>query len=316
VDNNLGLNEKELTQTITLEIPLPLERVAEIIEQAWNLVRAAHSQKAYNLSQKLVYILSNAADQEEPTYLYNLAHAHYTAGYIAAISTFDYEAHIAIEHFQTVEEIARLINNQILLNIALTYQGNIHRRLGNLDKAKDYLEAARDTTSPNDYSVQGNNLQLLGRVYALMHNYVDFDRTIKAAENLATLADQDKNIMHGQYCLGTVYEEYARFYGDRGQLQMALDYLDKAKNAFPPTKHWAILLKTTEAVSLIKGGETDLGTQTAIEAAHLCQYYGNIRLLERIIKIQGYLEKKSLEMKRSALKIESAINDYSSEIPD
>ena len=45
-----------------------------------------------------------------------------------------------------MEEVARTLNNHTLLNIALTYQGDMFRRLGRYGKAITYLEVARYTT--------------------------------------------------------------------------------------------------------------------------------------------------------------------------
>src|SRR5205823_5427108 len=64
-----------------------------------------------------------------------------------------------------IEAIARTLNDHTLLNIALTYQGDMYRRLGKHTQAITYLEAARDTTPHADNAAKGNGMQLLGRAY-------------------------------------------------------------------------------------------------------------------------------------------------------
>src|SRR5207249_10309692 len=83
-----------------------------------------------------------------------------------------------------------------------------------------------------------------------------------------------------------------------GQMQRALEYIDKAEEELPATTRWSILLKTTRAVTLVRGGEYQAGGDLAIESAQLCRAYGNIRCLERVYGIQRYLERKSKEMAR------------------
>jgi len=56
------------------------------------------------------------------------------------------EVPLAIHYYHEMESVARIIHDQTLLNIALTYQGDMYRRLSDLSKAITYLEAARDTS--------------------------------------------------------------------------------------------------------------------------------------------------------------------------
>ncbi len=56
-----------------------------------------------------------------------------------------------------METIARILKDDTLVNIALTYQGDMYRRLGDLGKSITYLEAARDTTPKADKAALGNS---------------------------------------------------------------------------------------------------------------------------------------------------------------
>jgi len=293
---------------------LPTERPAETVERIWTLIRMASPSQARSLSEKLVQKLSDRVvlvTAPDATLLGDLAQAHYVAGYSIAINTYSHEATLAIEHFRHMEQLARDIGDHTLLNLALTYQGDMYRRKGDLHEAKTCLEAAQDSTPQADTAARGNSLQLLCRVYLQMNDLTNFEDTMKVAEQLAAAIEPNKSILHGQYCLGTVYEEYARSYGSLGQLQRALDYLDKAEAALPSLPNWRLLLTTTRALALINGGEIALGTQIAIQAAQLCSAHGNIRLLERIRGLQRFLERQALHIKRAAVDLDDALNDPS-----
>jgi tetratricopeptide (TPR) repeat protein len=276
----------------------------------------AYPSHARSLSEKLVRKLSNEvalAAVPDTALLRDLAHAHYVAGYSIGINTHSYEATLANEHFHDMELLARDIEDQPLLNLALTYQGDTYRRKGDIQEAKTYLEAAPQTHILMDAAMRGNNLQLLCRVYLQMNDLVSFEYTMKVAEQLAGTIEPDTSILHGQYCLGTVYEEYARSYGNLGQVQRALQYLDKAQAAFPSLPHWHLLLTTTRALVLVKGGEISQGTSIAVQAAQLCRRCGNIRLLERIRELQRFLDRQALQAKKSAIELDDALNDLDDE---
>jgi hypothetical protein len=57
---------------------------------------------------------------------------------------------------------------------------------------------------------------------------------------------------HDLYCLGTVYEEYNRGYGNVEQLDKSLQYLSLAEQELLPAERWQTLLTTTHAVNLVR----------------------------------------------------------------
>jgi len=108
-----------------------------------------------------------------------------------------------------MERIARILGDQTLINIALTYEGDMLLRGGDAEQSICYLEAARDTTPEADISARGNGIQLLGRAYFRAGRLGDFERAIKESEALAyepSVVDLSNSAM-GQYSAGTVYEE-------------------------------------------------------------------------------------------------------------
>jgi tetratricopeptide (TPR) repeat protein len=198
-----------------------------------------------------------------------LARAYHAAGYVTGLSTRTSEIAVPLHHYQQLEEIARLINDDTLLNIALTYQGDMLRRHGDVIKAIVYLEAARDNTPLADVSARGNALQLLGRTYLLSKNIGAFERAMAEAEELTYEVNPETDSTRGQYNLGAVYEEYAKNYGMLGQPVKALDYLSRAETVRPKTKFWATLLTIARAEVLIYNGEVSSGMPLATEAAKI-----------------------------------------------
>ncbi len=190
-----------------------------------------------------------------------------------------------------METIARIIKDDTLLNIALTYQGDMYRRLGNLEKATTYLEAARDTTPRADKAAFGNGIQLLARVYLRKGELGNFEYAMRQTEELSHTFDPTTSSTRGHYSPGTVYEEYGRGYADLGQTSKAMEYLDQAQQYFPRTKFWELLLTTSRAIALVKGGkEIQSGVQLAVETAEEIKKVGVLRYLDRIQLINKHLE--------------------------
>jgi tetratricopeptide (TPR) repeat protein len=208
-----------------------------------------------------------------------------------------------------MELLARLLNDQTMLNLALTYQGDMYCRSGDTLRSVEYLEAARDTTPLADKAARGNGIQLLGRSYLRAKRLGDFERAMREAEEISALLEEDENTLstHGQYSLGTVYEEYGRTYAILGQTQQAIDYLDKAEQTLSPTKHWEILLKTARSMALVHDGEINEGVKLAVESVELCRKHGTIRLMERIYGVQRYLDKMTKDIGKASSLLRDAL---------
>jgi tetratricopeptide (TPR) repeat protein len=260
---------------------------------------------------------------EDPALLTGLARIHHAAGYIVSEATRASESHNAIAYYAQMESIARILDDHTLLNISLTYQGDMYRRLGNFSKAITYLKAARDTTPKADAAARGNGLQLLGRAYLRMgkSNLNEFERAMAEAEDLARTFNPQASSTQGHYSLGTVYEEYGRSYTDLGQMQKALEYLDLAQANLPQTKFWELLVMISRAIVLIKDGELQTGTQLAVAAAKQSQEAGIGRYLERIYNVQEYLDeeedfyaRKQREIRRIGASLREALGKGNKEI--
>ena len=292
----LGIEPERLGIAPSAYTPRTPEQIEEIIQHAWSLVEESRMYQARATIERLIQNVQTQITSEEPKLLTSLAHAYHVAGYIVAESSRAHESYGAIVHYHQMETIARTLNDHTLLNIALTYQGDMYRRLGDLTKAITDLEAARDSTPQADVAARGNGIQLLGRAYLRKGDLSKFERAMVEAEELTYTFDPAMSSTRGHYSLGTVYEEYGRSYTDLGQTQKALEYLERAQTTLPQTKFWELLVTTSRAEALVKGGELRSGIQQAVAATEQIQTAGIIRFLDRVYGIQQYLDKLTREI--------------------
>lgn len=291
----LGIEPERLGVATAIYVPRTAEQIEEVIVHIWELVEGSRLQEAVNTVKQLAHTLETQITSEDSAFLTGLARTYHAAGYIISEATRASESPRAITYYGQMEEIARILDDHTLLNISLTYQGDMYRRLGNIPKAISYLEAARDTTPRADTAARGNGLQLLGRAYLRLLGETklsDFERAMAEAEELAHTFDPQASSTQGHYSLGTVYEEYGRSYTELGQMQKALEYLDLAEANLPTTKFWRLLVMISRAIVLIKDGELQTGTQLAIEAAKQSQEAGIGRYLERLYNVQEFLDEE------------------------
>jgi tetratricopeptide (TPR) repeat protein len=304
----LGVEPERMGIARLLSVPFMPEQIDEAIDRVWSLAKETRNREALALIGNLIQEADTQPHTENPVFLQRLARIYQAAGHITSITSRTATVHIALQHYQKMESIARLLNDQTLLNIALTYQGDILRRIGNIPKAITYLEAARDTTPQADTEARGNSRQLLGRAYLQANNVSGFERALRESEELAYALDPSMRSTYGFYCLGTVYEEYGKSYIKLGQTQLALDYLDRAENNLPSTKLWEIMLMTARAMVLVHGGEIKSGVNLAVEAATICHASGNNRFLERIYGIQQYLDRLTREAGQASTVLREALD--------
>ncbi len=290
IADRLGVEPEQLGVAGALYVPRTPEEIEEALQHAWELVEESRLREARAVIERLAHNLRTQITSENPALLRSLAQTYHAAGYIVSEATKAGESYEAMLYYKEMETIARLIKDDTLLNIALTYQGDMHRRLGNLDKAATLLEAARDTTPNADSAALGNGIQLLARVYLRKGDMKGFDRAMKESEELSYSFDQGASSTRGHYSPGTVYEEYGRSYGDLGITDKALEYLDRAQANLPKTKFWELLIATSRAMALIRGSDMEAGVKIAVEVTQEIKSVGVLRYLDRITLANKYLE--------------------------
>lgn len=303
IADTLSLDYERLGLSSVLYIPRTLAQVDEAIEQGWAYLQQLRYVEGRAFVEKLVRDVSLQITTEDPQWLNRLARVRHVAGHITSESSRTEKVPAAFQHYHEMELLARLLNDTLLLNIALTYEGDMLRRQGYIDEAISYLEMARDSTS--DVEARGNTLQLLGRAFMAKRDIRGFENAMAQATELATASHT--GITKGLYNLGAVYEEYGKNYGWIGQTTKGLEFLDMAEKQLPATAHWGLVLKTTRAMTLVRGGDIASGGKLAIEATTLCYQTTNYRMLERIFTIERYLEEKVSEYRQIQSSLREAL---------
>lgn len=310
----LGIDAEQMGLAGSVYIPRTPEEIEEIIKRIWSLIRESRIPEASRIIECLIQTLQSQIITEDPKLLHNLAEAQHVAGHIASLTSSANQSYKAIPYYHEMEIIARQINDQTQLNVALTYQGDMYRRLGETTRAIAYLEGAKDTTPNADIAAKGNNSQLLARAYLRKKDLENFSREIEKAEEATYHFNPDTSSTQGHYHLGLVYEEYGRSYADLGQMEKALLYLDRAKATLPPTKLWELLIKTAKALALVKGGELHEGVGLAVETTKELYEINNLRYLDRIRIIEQYLNKteeyharKQREIRKISIPLQEAL---------
>ncbi len=313
IADRLGIEPEQLGIT-DIYIPRTPEEIEEVLQHVWKLVGESRLRDARVVIERLVQNLSTQITSENPALLHSLAHTYHSAGYIVSEATKANESYEAMLHYKEMESIARIIKDDTSLNIALTYQGDMYRRLGKLDKATIYLEAAKSTTPQADKAARGNSIQLLARVYLRKGELDKFDYAMKETEELSHSFDPTISSTRGHYNPGTVYEEYGRSYADLGMTTQAMEYLEKAEKNLPQTKFWELLLRTSKAIALVKGNNIEDGVKSALETTEEILKTGVLRYLDRIQFINSYLEGLEKKIGNARKPLQDAL--YGSDVVD
>ncbi len=294
-----------------MEQKVELAKIYEKVEHIWSLVRDAHVYEAKTKSEQLIQDIQTCIKKIERggrPLLTVLAHAYHVAGYVASMSSRDHETLAVIQYFQEMENIASTLHDNTLFVIALTYKGDTYRRRGDLTEAMINLKAAYTHTPQTDVAALGNCAQLLARVYFQVGDLENAERMMAEAEKIAHSIDPIQNRLHGQYCLGTVYIDYARCYIRQGQTQKALDYFHQAETLLPSTPHWSTLLTATQGILLVRSGDIQNGMTYILKALQLGQEHGNKRLIDHFYTLQSYLEQKGLEIREAKALLSDALD--------
>jgi len=287
------------------------KQVHEVVERVGSLILQARFVEARTTIDTLFRNLKKQLGNEDPLFLRALAYAHCIAGHVQVITRRTREVEHMIRHFQEMAQIAHTLEDQSLLNIALSYHGDMLRRRGEFAQAIVYLEKARENTPLADAAARGNNALLLGRAHLGNKDYSSFEREMACAERIArtvdTAADNTDNTLT-LFSLGTVYEEYGRSYGKMGKLEKSLHYLQLAEMHLPANNLWSMLLKAARAEALIHAGEIADAMPILIEVAHHAQMYGHQRLIERLYRLQYYLDDQASLMRQASRSLSDALH--------
>jgi tetratricopeptide (TPR) repeat protein len=246
--------------------------------------------EARTSSESLLRQLKKQGWQAEAPFLSALALAYSINGHIQAMTRRTREIHVAIQQYQEQAKLARALDNQTLLSFALSYQGDLLRRKGDIAQALACLSQAREITPAASACARGNNALQLALVHLTNRDYPAFLAEIATAEELAQIHEAIPHPALTQFCLGAVYIEYGRGYSFLGNRERSQHYLQQAEALLPTGNLWYMQLHMTQAEILVRMGDVTNAMPLLMEVAHLAHMYGHQRLLERLYRLQYILD--------------------------
>lgn len=307
----LGIPYEHLGIAPSIYVPLSLEQINSTIDRIWSLIDEGRINEAHAIAENLVREVINQIESRKQDTLFfrTCARLYHAAAHATSLSVRTDEVGLAIYYYQQMEYFARQAADETLINIALSYQGDMHRRKSDIARAITLLEAARDTTPHADSAARGNMLQLLARSYLRANRIDEFETALKRSEEIAHTMSQKQGLRStgNQYHLAHVYEEYAKGYDTLGKTQKALDYIDLAEKSQTITKSVEILLKVARSEALIHSGDLRNGEPLAVEAAIYTKQHGHYRRLERIYALKRYVNQQMLKYGKTELALSEAL---------
>jgi hypothetical protein len=109
-------------------IPLSPSDVDKTIAAVWGLIKESRYYEARTTAERLVTELTTSITSDDDPLLPFLAKARQCAGHVASENARTTSLQTAIHHYHEMEVISRKLHDDTLLNIALTYQGDMYRR--------------------------------------------------------------------------------------------------------------------------------------------------------------------------------------------
>lgn len=307
IADRLGIPYENLGIAPSLYIPLSLEDITTTIARIWNLIDDGRISEAYAIAENLARETYRQLNTDDPKYLRAYAQMYFAIAHTTSLSVRTEDVGQAIYYYQQMEYFARRINDNTLITVALTYQGDMYRRKNDMPNAILTLEKAREIAPGIEPAAEGNLMQLLARSYIKVKRVQDFDTAIKTSEELAYASAEDNSSTQNQFHLAHVFEEYAKGYDILGKPDTALDYLDKAEKAHTLTKSVTILLKVARAEVLIHSGDISAGEPLAVEAAVYTKEHGHRRRLERIYALKRYLNRQAFKYGKAEASLSEAL---------
>lgn len=229
-----------------------------------------------------------------------LNRARYLKGH--ALSIVQNDAPLALRDFQVMERQAKELRDHTLLCTALTYQGEMHRRMKDYDKALRVMRKALQEPDVESI-VNGNVQQLLARVYIAKHDIKAAMEAMGKAEEQAFRSQQHKSNLYVCFNLCSVYIDYAKIYMGLGDTDRSLDYIAKAEKLEKRGRvapRWLIpilLLKGEILISMVAQDETHMqravlndpdyleGVRFVQEGHLLAEKHGHQRQVQRALSL-------------------------------
>ncbi|GCE11968.1 helix-turn-helix domain-containing protein [Tengunoibacter tsumagoiensis] len=299
IANLLEIDPVELGLAASRHHISTVAQVQEGIERAAMLISQACFIEAQSTIDTFFRNVIHHTNNNDIAFLSALAQAHCVAGQTHAITRRTREAEYILIHFQKMAQIAEAINDLGLLSVAYAYQADIKRRRGEKAQAIHLLEQLAESIPPANIPARGLNALLLSRAYASNEDYTSFEREIGRAEELAH-THLTPNPPFLFFSLGFVYEECVAIYARMGKHEKSQKYLQLAQQFLPSNNLCNMLLTIDRAEMMICCGDILQAMPLLIEVAHLAQMYSHQHLIERLYRLQYYLDDQSLLMRQAS----------------
>ncbi len=287
---------------------IPPEQADETLHHVWQLIAAARIFEARAVAEHFVADLqTNALCPGRQAHLYRLTQAYRVAAYVQDKNTRTSEVHYPLASYRAMEQTSRLLEDPTLVSLALAFTGSMYIRSGEVYRGQAYLEAALAVAPEEDMATEGSIALLLAGGYFKTGQRGAFEQSMAKAEERARQLTDD-SVSREPFGLKAVYEEYGKSYALLGNMQQALQYIERAQRVPPFDTYWDLVLKTTTVMALIRGGEIPHGVALAVECIELCKKHGAFRLLERIYSMQRYLHRLTTSLQRTTAELREALD--------
>lgn len=283
-----------------------VEEANHHLRQITDLARGGQFTSAYLMNDQLLTCLFGQVNAGEKYLLEPYACSLYFAGHITAIRS---NFFVALRYYEQMEEKAVQLKNYDLQYLALTSQGEMYRRKGELEKALQRMQQVPDAVKISA-SNRGNLAQLQARVLAGIHregreaSWTSFERALTIARDL----DGQASGLYNCFELCGVYVDMARL-SAKSSTSRSLEYLEMAEKSNALAKRWQIPLARTKGEILIRkalrarikdsGDVTDLkdfqeGADALKQAVDLARTGGHVRQEHHIERFCASLPQEAL----------------------
>jgi transcriptional regulator with XRE-family HTH domain len=301
IADRLAIPYEDLGVSPSIYVPLTLEQINTGVDRIWLLIDEGRVSEAHAIAEHLLQQATHqlVMTKQDAAFLRTFARLYLAAGYTTSVSVRSDNVGQALYYYQQMEYFARQLKDDTLINLSLTYQGDMQRRKGDLPCALALLEGARQTTPQADQAARGKMLQFLARCYLRANRRAEFEGALKEAEAFAHATSQPTRHTDNWFRLAYVYDEYASSYAILGRTQEALDYVGRIEKARSLTKSVEMLCKVARAEILFRTGDISTGMPLAVEAALYAREHGHNRRLERISALKRYMQQQMLRYGKS-----------------
>lgn len=286
----LAIDPAELGLAARAPSVVDSQEIEEALEQIASLLLQARLVEARTTAETLLRNLKRQNRPSDPAFLCSLACVYCVTGQVQALVRKTGEVAHVLQQYQEMAKLARALEDQSLLALALAFHADLLRRRGDTAQALGYLEKARETCPLASTAARGTVALVWGRVYLARGEREQFEDELARAAELARLPGAELDHTLTQFSLGAVYADYGRGYALLGELAQSQRYLRQAETHLPACNLWNLVLQATQAEALVHAGEIMPAMPMLIEVAHLARTYGHQLLIERLYRLHIHLE--------------------------